>query len=393
MPQSFIEKGSALERAAQAGKGLVKKAVTFPADAYEAALAGLTKANPSEFLRNNELNRAGTEFSPFNAQRPAVPTPPQAPEVNLKSLMIENPYAELPENDPYGLSAGKRGGITGPTDYAMDGLSSVGRGFAGSDNTLGLTPQQAAGTVRGMSSEFDANAPMLSEPEMFRLANRDPRETAPGAGDYWKSQLASRQQTQQDERARLADIQAKSTAATLGGFDSPQGMAKWGRGLEEQKVGSPLAVAREGAQAQRDVANIGVAPQREFMELGRTLNAGGGLGPGDTLSISGLGSIHKGTGSQINPTLLRDLTNLRTRMVDSKGMFTGDFDETAKTAYTQSLSNVLRTMNVPDEVQTALMQDLTDPARTELPVSELIEDDGSPEAQAYARAMMAIRGY
>lgn len=104
------------------------------------------------------------------------------------------------------------------------------------------------------------------------------------------------------------DTLAKTHLSDLAGFKSPQESAKWSRGLEEQKVGSPLAVAKVGAQGDIDrqriasqglenVASIQNRPREAGMDLFRGLISGGGAGQDSnkrgvrSLSIPDVGSL------------------------------------------------------------------------------------------------------
>lgn len=135
------------------------------------------------------------------------------------------------------------------------------------------------------------------------------------------------------EQARPAydefvDAQNKARLAGFGtDLSQPAAQAAaYGRATEQAKINAPreaaVAAAREKAAGDLAVAQVNQKPYEAFMGL----IGGNGLQAGDTASIAGLGSIHRGTAPRevISPVLMSQLAKAREEAETAKsGLFSG----------------------------------------------------------------------
>ena len=312
MPQNpfGIEQGSLIDRGARGVGRATKRAATLPLDVSEAVIAGLIKADPNEFLRTHELNQ-GAGLSPFEEFDPEIPAVPSAPSPNfgeqaqagLQQHLIEaqnRPPAPRPSPAPV-------------SDPSITGLQAA----APRSN---YNPADAASTLGGggqMSANLPGELNSLREDRLIEMMRN--RELAAGSGGMMgtgatgtdvnalSSLLQTDPTTGTAQRERFAEMQRKSDEATMGGFGSPQAAARSAQAMEQSKIDAPIRAQEATAAGNVEVAKINQKPYADFLNMIKGGQGQTGLGPGDSLSIGGLGSFHKGSAGNVPTQIYRDI--------------------------------------------------------------------------------------
>jgi len=252
--------------------------------------------------------------------------------------------------------------------------------FAGGSPELSRTPG-ALSNFAELAKQF--STPGLSAEELYRGAFADPASRAPGSTQYMQEMLGERTGASAlaEEKMRQPAEVARITA---------------GGGLAQQESQS---------RAMRDVANINQGGAAARLEALQSLLAGGGGGmtPGSTLSISGVGSIHTPAESAASSSMLNRIADMRYAAEQAKG---GQFlwsraNTPAEMALKQSISNfILTDRTMTPDLKDHVMSVLNDPTLQELSSQDIVSasenEDGTPldpqSQQLLLRYLQTFRG-
>jgi len=133
------------------------------------------------------------------------------------------------------------------------------------------------------------------------------------------------------QRPGLEEFEDAQRRAVTAGFGQPSDMpaaqaGQYARATEQAKINAPgnaaVAAARAKAAGDLEVAKVNQKPYESFMGL--LGGQGSGLQAGDTVSIAGLGSVHRGSPEKdpVSATLMSQLAKAREELQTAKsGLF------------------------------------------------------------------------
>lgn len=233
-----------------------------------------------------------------------------------------------------------------------------GMSFSGGNPRLSSTPG-ALDNLSALSKQFDA--PSLSAEELYKGAFADPASRAPGSTQYMQEMLGER------------------TGANA---------------LAEEKLRQPAEIARinaaggvaqqqEASRGAAGVAKINAGASQGKLEALQSMLSGG-IQPGGSVSVSGVGSVRAPSAQAPNSALMNEVTRMKFAAEQSLGRkWSWDGPTPEEKALTQSVkSAVYGDRSVPDDVKDAVLSVLADKSLASMSNDDIAasaeNDDGSP---------------
>ena len=212
---------------------------------------------------------------------------------------------------------------------------------------------------------------------------------------------------------------AQDIAARRAGFSNvgPSGPAEqaaiYHRAEEAAKTRMPLDVAKATAagglaeaevkaRSAREVAELGAKPyDKLFGLLGGGGGVGQGLNPGDTLSIAGVGSAHRGMPVKpqvaISPTTGSQIGKAREEEFNARGYF-GGVNEAKKAHLDQLISTAISNSPASQHAKLFVQQAIAHPKLSKLSLDDILtatgETDLTQEEKDELQLLLnSVRGY
>ena len=233
-----------------------------------------------------------------------------------------------------------------------------GKGLEGPEWTARQTPGNYQGVGEPMAAQF-----RRPTEELWKQASRSPEETAPGAQASAGMELFGRVGPSPEQQLKMLDAQIPVRQQEVAGQ----------YGLQQEALKGQYGL--RGKQLEQDSLRQGYDTLRQFLGA----SGEGGIRPGSSVSLTGIGSYRAPQEQRVPQGLLRDLLAARTDWEDSAGTF-GSRDEVLGSQYRQALGSVFAQDPSHPETQELAKFIATNPELAELPVQELMQDPRLAEA-------------
>lgn len=300
------------------------------------------------------IPQAASDFLLKGPQQPGA-APPQEAQSDPRAAavmrgdivpMSASPYRHGPQAPPQPEPPAQNSALRG------GGMS-----FPGGNPQLSKTPG-ALNNFAELSKQF--NVPSISTEELYRGAYADPASRAPGAPQAFAEQLRDRtgESALEAEKMRQPSEVARINAA--GGVAQQQEASRGAAGV--------ATINQRGAQAKLEALQSMLS---------------GGIAPGGSVSVSGVGSVRQPSAQQPNSALLNKITDMKFAAESSLGRkWSWDGATPEEQALKQSVNNFLLSYQAPDDVKDAVISALSDPTLADISNEDLINgaetDDGMP---------------
>ena len=376
------------------GLNIGKRPVYDPGSPIDALLKGLTRGV-------SQIPERAREATVYPWRR-ATTAPAQMSPLGYKSdgSMLEALAQGRAEPMPRAVNALTRQAPTAmadaPSDYGMGGFRSAGEnaydvqaagepgrsggfiarrpgaGDTGAEWTARQTPGNYQGVGEPMAAQFrrpteelwkqaamptfEQTRPALEKGYMLPSA-------APGVQQAALSDLFERVGPNPEQQLKMLDAQIPVRQQEVAGQ----------YGLQQEALKGQYGL--RGKQLEQDSLRQGYDTLRQFLGA----SGEGGIRPGSSVSLTGIGSYRAPQEQRVPQGLLRDLLAARTDWEDSAGTF-GSRDEVLGSQYRQALGSVFAQDPSHPETQELAKFIATNPELAELPVQELMQDPRLAEA-------------
>lgn len=282
-------------------------------------------------------------------------TPPPAPPM----FRQQPPQAEQPFRSPQppGLDASGPGLVEGPgaASRTLPWTRTPGGAGATGEQWLARQPQGVPPHIQQRMPEPAFRRPIE---ELYKLvAPQEGMGVAPGAQLRAGRELSERLGPSLQEQMQMQQAQIPLQQEHLRGQ----------YGVEQEQVRGEAGLAQE--QAKQEALGQGYQMLQQFLGA----RGEGGLEPGVSISLSGVGSYRAPAERQTSQGLLRDLTAAKTAWEDSEG-FMGQRDEVLGSQYRQALGAAYGQDPSHPSTKEMALEIATDPEWSNMPLSQLLQD-------------------